>query len=218
MNLKQIKSEICEIGRRLYQKGFAAANDGNISYRLSEKKVLCTPAMICKGFMKPGDLCIVDMSGNQLAGKRRRTTEILLHLAILRERPDVIAVVHCHPPHATAFAMTGEPIPQGISAEMEILLPSVPMATYATTGTQACADSVLPHVHSTNAILLANHGTVTYWDTIERAYWLTEVLDAYCQMVLLARGLGSFNYLTARQKADLREIRRKLGFKDADPA
>src|SRR6478672_10387123 len=96
-NLHQIKLEICDIGRRIYNKGFAAGNDGNISYRLGENEVLCTPTMICKGFINPDDLCTVDMQGEQLSGWRKRTSEVRLHLAIMKERPDVKAVVHCHP-------------------------------------------------------------------------------------------------------------------------
>ena len=95
VNDRQLKEDICEIGRRVYNKGFAAANDGNLSIRVGENAVLCSPTMICKGFMKPDDICAVDMQGNQIAGKRKRTSEILLHLEIMRHRPDVKACVHC---------------------------------------------------------------------------------------------------------------------------
>ena len=105
LNDRKLKELICEIGRRVYNKGFAAANDGNISIRVGENEVLCSPTMICKGFMNPDDICAVDLDGNQIAGKRKRTSEILLHLTIMKARPDVEAVVHCHPPHATAFAV-----------------------------------------------------------------------------------------------------------------
>ena len=108
---RQLKEQICEIGRRVYNRGFAAANDGNLSIRVGENEVLCSPTMICKGFMTPDDICAVDLDGNQIAGKRKRTSEILLHLTIMKHRPDVKAVVHCHPPHATAFAVVGEAIP-----------------------------------------------------------------------------------------------------------
>ena len=108
----KIKQEICAIGDRLYKKGFAAANDGNITFRVSENQVVCTPTLMTKGFMKPDDLCIVDMEGNQLSGRRKRTSEVKLHLAIMKARPELKAVVHCHPPHATAFAVAREPIPQ----------------------------------------------------------------------------------------------------------
>src|SRR5213595_1291110 len=133
----KLREEMCEIGRRIYNKGFAAANDGNISLRLSEDRVLCTPTRVSKGFMKPDDLCIVDMDGKQVSGKRKRSSEILLHLTIMKTRPDVKhfaakrkltswillhltlmktrpdvkSCVHCHPPHATAFAVPQEPIP-----------------------------------------------------------------------------------------------------------
>ena len=109
-NVHQLKLEICDIGRRIYNKGFAAGNDGNISFRLGPNEVLCTPTMVCKGFLKPEDLCTCDMEGKQLSGKRKRTSEVLLHLAIMKERPDVKSCVHCHPPHATAFAVAREPI------------------------------------------------------------------------------------------------------------
>src|SRR5581483_8565974 len=114
MTERQIKEFICEIGRRVYNKGFAAANDGNITVRLNEREILCTPTMVSKGFMKPEDICKEDYEGKQLAGTRKRTSEVLLHLAVYKNRPDVRAVVHCHPPHATAFAVAGEAVPQCI--------------------------------------------------------------------------------------------------------
>ena len=195
-NLYRIKREICEIGDRLYKKGFAAANDGNISYRISEGEVVCTPTLICKGFMKPDDLCTVDMEGNQLSGRRKRTSELLMHLAILKARPDVKSVVHCHPPHPTAFGVAREPLPQCVLSEVEVSLGEVPITRYAIPGSQEFADTVLPFVNKANAIILANHGTVTYDETVEKAYWRTEILDAYCRMLMLARGLGRITYYT----------------------
>src|SRR5450432_638749 len=108
-DVQELKEAICDVGRRIYQRGFAAANDGNITARLNENEILCTPTMCCKGFLTPGDICLVDLAGNQLAGRKRRSSEVLLHLEIMRARPDVQSVVHCHPPHATAFAITREP-------------------------------------------------------------------------------------------------------------
>src|ERR1700716_3722316 len=105
MNEYKLKEQICEIGRRVYNKGFAAANDGNISIRLNDKEVICSPTMVSKGFMKPDDICKVDMEGKQLAGTRKRSSEILLHLSVYKHRTDVHAVVHCHPPHDTGFAL-----------------------------------------------------------------------------------------------------------------
>jgi L-fuculose-phosphate aldolase len=214
MNLHQLKLEICDIGRRIYNKGFAAGNDGNISYRLSEKEVLCTPTFISKGFMQPDDLCIVDMQGKQLSGKRKRSSEILLHLTILRERPDVKSVVHCHPPHATAFAVAREPIPQCVLPEIEVFLGDVPITRYETPGGQAFADTVLPFVQKTNVMILANHGTVSYGETVEKAYWWTEILDAYCRILLLAKDLGKINYFTEGETRELLDLKKRLGFKD----
>lgn len=214
VNVHKIRQEICDIGRRIYNKGFAAANDGNISFRLSEKEVLCTPTMISKGFMKPDDLCIVDMEGNQLSGRRKRTSEIRLHLAIMKARPEVKSVVHCHPPHATAFGIAREPVPQCILPEVEIFLGDVPIARYDTPGGQDFADTILPFVHKSNVIILANHGTVSYGETVERAYWWTEVLDAYCRMLLLARGLGRVNYFTEPEARELLALKQQWGYPD----
>jgi len=186
VNLHKIKQEICEIGDRLYKRGFAAANDGNISYRISDKEVVCTPTQICKGFMKPDDLCVVDMEGNQISGRRKRTSEIKLHLAIMKARPEIKSVVHCHPPHATAFGIAREPVPQCVLPEVEVFLGDVPITKYATPGGEEFASTILPFVHKTNIIILANHGTVSYGDTVEHAYWWTEILDAYCRKLMLA--------------------------------
>jgi L-fuculose-phosphate aldolase len=214
VNVHKIKQEICEIGDRIYKKGFAAANDGNISYRASQNEVVCTPTMISKGFMKPEDLCVVDMEGKQLSGRRKRTSEIMLHLAIMKERPEIKSVVHCHPPHATAFGIAREPVPQCVLPEVEIFLGDVPITKYATPGGQEFADTILPFVKKTNVIILANHGTVSFGETVERAYWWTEVLDAYCRMLMLARGLGRINYFSEPEANALIELKHKLGFTD----
>ncbi len=214
MTIQQIKREICEIGRRIYNKGFAAGNDGNITYRLAKNKVLCTPTLISKGSMKPDDLCVVDMNGKQLSGKRKPSSEIRLHLTILRERPDVNSVVHCHPPHATAFAVAREPIPQAVLPEIEVFLGEVPITPYKTPGTQEFADTVLPFVKHSTVMILANHGTVSFGETVERAYWWTEILDAYCRILMLARDLGRINYFTESETRELLEMKQKWGFQD----
>jgi L-fuculose-phosphate aldolase len=214
MNVHKLRQEICEIGQRVYQRGFAAANDGNISYRIGENEVLCTPTMICKGFMKPEDLCTVDMQGKQLSGKRKRTSEILLHLAIMRERPEVKSVVHCHPPHATAFAVAREPIPQCVLPEVEVFLGETPITKYETPGGSAFAETILPFVKRTNVIILANHGTVSYGETVEQAYWWTEILDSYCRILMLAKQLGNVSYFSEGETRELLALKKKLGFKD----
>jgi L-fuculose-phosphate aldolase len=215
VNVYKLKQEICDIGRRIYNKGFAAGNDGNISFRLSETEVLCTPTMVSKGFMTPDDLCIVDMEANQLAGRRKRTSEIRLHLAIMKERPEIKSVVHCHPPHATAFAVAHEPIPQCVLPEVEVFLGDVPITKYETPGGQAFAETILPFVKRSNVIILANHGTVSFGETVERAYWWTEILDAYCRILMLARDLGKVNYFTEEKTRELLKLKGQWGFTDA---
>ncbi|HKI32710.1 MAG TPA: class II aldolase/adducin family protein, partial [Gemmataceae bacterium] len=214
VNIQKIKQEICDIGDRLYKKGFAAANDGNISYRLNDKEVLCTPTMICKGFMKCEDMCKVDLEGKQLAGTRKRSSEILLHLAVYKNRPDVKAVVHCHPPHATAFAVAGVPIPQCILPEVEVFLGDVPTARYETPGTQKFADTIVPHLKASNTIILANHGTVTFGPDLEKAYWNSEIIDAYCKILILAKQIGNVNYFTPGQTKELLDLKQRLGYDD----
>ena len=213
-NAYKRKKEICEIGQRVYNKGFAAANDGNISYRLSENEVLCTPTMHSKGFLKPEDICLIDMTGKQLAGIKKRSSEALLHLQIYKERPDVKSVVHCHPPHATAFAIAREPIPQGVLPEVEVFLGDVPISQYETPGGQAFADTIIPLVKKTNVVILANHGTVSWGEDVERAYWWTEILDAYCRMLMLAKSIGRVNYLSAEHTRELLDLKSKWGFTD----
>ena len=215
INDRRLKEEICEIGRRVYAKGFAAANDGNISIRVGENEVLCSPTMICKGFMKPEDICAVDLQGNQIAGTKKRTSEILLHLSIMRAREDVKAVVHCHPPHATAFAVAREPIPQCVLPEIEVFIGEVPFAPYETPGGQKFADTVLPFLKpGTNTIILSNHGTVSFGKTLEEAYWKTEIIDAYCRILLLAKQIGPLKYLDERESRELLDLKKKLGFDD----
>src|SRR5262245_18992798 len=221
MNEYKIKEQMCEIGRRLYNRGFAAANDGNITVRLNEKEILCTPTMVSKGFMKPEDICKVDYDGKQLAGTKRRTSEVLLHLVVYKIRPDVNAVVHCHPPHATAFAVAQEPIPKCVLPEVEVFLGEVPIAKYETPGGQKFADTIAPYVKDCNTILLANHGTATFGPTLENAYFNSEIIDAYCRILILSKLLGRVNYFGEDKTNELLQLKKRLGYDDVrfnDPA
>jgi L-fuculose-phosphate aldolase len=213
-DVQQLKQAICEIGDRIYKRGFAAANDGNITVRLNEAEVLCTPTMCCKGFLTPEDICVVDMVGKQLSGRKKRTSEVFLHLEIMKARPEVQSVVHCHPPHATAFAVAREPIPQAVLPEVEVFLGEVPIAPYETPGGKRFAETILPFVTKSNVIILANHGTVSYGETVERAYWWTEILDAYCRILILARQLGPIHYLSREKTQELIDLKQQWGFTD----
>ncbi len=212
--IEQKKQEICDIGDRIYKKGFAAANDGNISFRISETEVLCTPTLVSKGFLTPDDICTIDIEGNQIGGKKKRSSEALLHLEIMKARPEIKSVVHCHPPHATAFAIAREPIPQCVLPEVEVFLGEVPIARYETPGSKNFAETILPFVHKSNVVILANHGTVSYGVDVEKAYWWTEILDAYCKMLMLARGLGNVEYLSRPKTQELLDLKKVWGFTD----
>ena len=213
-NVFQLKKDICEIGQRIYNKGFAAANDGNITVKISDNEFLCTPTMHSKGFLKPDDICTIDGQGNQTAGRKKRSSEALLHLEIYRQRPDIKSVVHCHPPHATAFAIAREPIPQCVLPEVEIFLGDVPITKYETPGGQDFADTIIPFFDRTNVIILANHGTVSYGEDVEKAYWWTEILDAYCRMLMLAKGLGNVSFFTEDKERELLSLKEQWGWTD----
>lgn len=205
------RREICEIGRRLYARGLISAGEGNLSCRLADGRVLCTPTQVCKGFLEPDDLCLVDLEGRRLAGRRGPTSEILLHLEIYRAAPAARAVVHCHPPHVMAFAVTGAEIPSGVLPEVEIFLGPVPRAAYETPGTSRFAQSIRPFLAHASTVVLANHGAVSWAATIERAWWQLEILDAYCRVLLLARLVGPVQPLPADKLAELAALRSAFG-------
>ena len=207
----KLKEEMCEVGRRIWVKGFCAGNEGNHSVRIGPDRVLCTPTGISKGFLKPDDICTVDMEGKQVAGKRKRTSEILMHLAIYKARPDVKAVVHSHPPHATAFAIAGVELPTCIHPEAEVFLGAVKTAKYVTPGDTRLGESILPYVKDANTILLQNHGSVTFDKDLEGAYYKLEIVDAYARILILAKQIGSIRPLDAGEMKELLELKQRFG-------
>lgn len=211
----KLKDLMCDIGRRIWLKGFCAGNEGNHSYRISENRILCTPTGISKGNLKPEDLCIVDMEGKQVSGSRKRTSEIRLHLAIYRQRPDVKAVIHSHPPHATAFAVAGVELPTCIHPEAEIFLGAVKTARYVTPGDNRLGDSIAPFVKDSNTILLGNHGVVCYDQDLEQAYYKLEIVDAYARILLLAKQVGNVRPLAADEMKELLQLKSRIGLSDA---
>lgn len=214
MNDRQARETICEVGRRLYARGFAAANDGNITVRIGENRFVCTPTGVSKGYMKPDDLCVIDIEGNQISGVKKRSSEALLHLTIYKERSDINGVLHCHPPHATAFAIAQEPIPKCVLPEVEVFLGEVPIAKYETPGTQRFADTIRPYAKDCNTVLLANHGTVAFSKDLMTAYFNTEIIDAYCRMLILARQLGPIHYIGEKHVGELMQMKQRLGIDD----
>src|SRR4051812_40076344 len=210
----KLKEQMCEIGRKIWLKGFCAGNEGNHSYRLSEDRVLCTPSLISKGNLKPDVMCVVDMEGKQISGKRKRTSEILLHLAIYKGRDDVRAVIHSHPPHATAFAIADIDLPTCIHPEAEVFLGPVKTAKYVTPGDNRLPDSIKPYIKESNTILLGNHGVVCYGPDLEDAYYKLEIVDAYARILLLTKQLGSVRPLSGDEMTDLLALKTKFGMYD----
>jgi L-fuculose-phosphate aldolase len=210
----QLKEQMCDIGRRIWQKGYCAGNEGNHSIRIGPDRVLCTPTGISKGFLKPDDICTVDLEGKQVSGKRKRTSEILMHLAIYKARPDVKAVVHSHPPHATAFAIAGVELPTCIHPEAEVFLGVVKTAKYVTPGDTRLGESLLPYVKDSNTILLQNHGSVTFSTDLEDAYYKLEIVDAYARILLLAKQIGSIRPLDAGEMKELLELKQRFGLRE----
>lgn len=211
-----IKAEIVEVGRKLWMRQYVDGNGGNISYRLTEDAVLCTPTLVSKADLKPQDLCLVDLEGNQLAGGRPRTSEILLHLEIYKSVPEAKGVVHCHPAHATAYAITGRVPPTCVIPEFEVFVGKVALSPYETPGSKKFAETVVPYVKTHNTVLLANHGIVCWADTVTHAEWFVEVVDTYCWTLMLASQLGApVSHIAPDKAEDLIAIKQKLGLPDA---
>lgn len=212
---RALRAEIIKVGQKLWDRQYVDGNGGNISARIGSRYVLCTPTMMCKADLEPDDICLSDLDGNILAGDRARTSEILLHLAIYKANAQARAVVHCHPPHATAFAITGAAPPNGFIAEYEYFVGAAALAPYETPGTQAFADTVIPFARDHNTILLANHGVVCWSDTVTHAEWLVEILDTYCRTLTIARQLGRILHpIPAEKIEELLVRKREAGLPD----
>lgn len=210
-----IKEEICAVGKKLWMRQYVDGNGGNISYRIGPNAVICTPTLVSKADLTPDDLCMVDLEGNQIAGKRARTSEIFLHLEIYKAVPEAKAAVHCHPAHATAYAITGRVPPTRVIPEYEVFVGTVAVAPYETPGTPAFAQTVLPFVKQHNTVLLANHGIVCWADSVTHAEWYAEVVDTYCWTLMLASQLGApLSYIPQDKAADLLSIKKRLGLPD----
>jgi len=211
----ELKLQLCEIGRRLWQREYVDGNGGNIAIRVGEDIALCTPTLVSKGFMKPVDMCLVDLEGNQLAGAKKRTSEILMHLQIMKRQPRAVATVHCHPPYSTGFAVAGVQPPTCMIPEYEVFS-SVAIAPYRTPGTPEMGKLVADLVDKHNTILMANHGVVAWsHNNVEDAYFKMEILEAYCRTVLVATQLGKpVNTMTPAQLQDLLKIKQSLGIPD----
>jgi len=213
--IKVLKERMCDIGRRLWQRDYTDGNGGNITIRVGDNLALCTPTLICKGFMTPDDMCLVDLDGKQLAGVRKRTSEAMTHFGIMKRQPAAKSCVHAHPPHATAFAIANVEIPYCLIPEAEVFLGKIGVAKYQTPGTPANADEVgeVGKIHQ--AVLMQNHGVIVWGKDVEDAYWKMENIDSYCRTIWIAAGLGGgLHRFTGGQAKELIELRQKLGMPD----
>ena len=210
-----LKEQICEMGHRLWKRAYVDGNGGNMAIRVGEDIAICTPTLVSKGSLKPEDMCLVDFEGNQLCGTKKRTSEILMHLQMMKRQPKAVATCHCHPPHATAFAVAGIAPPTCMLPEYEVFC-SVGVAPYRTPGSPDMGKLVAELTDQFNTILMANHGVVTWsHNNIEEAYWRMEIIEAYCRTIVVAGQLGKpINTFTGPQMKELLNIKQSLGFVD----
>ena len=208
---EQIRADIVEVGRRLYARGFVASNDGNISVRLDETRLMTTPKSVSKGFMTPDMMVVVDYDGTKLAGERDPSSELPMHLEIYRNRPDANAVVHAHPPLATGFAVAGIPLTRAVLAEVVTTLGSIPIAEYGTPSTPELPEAVRKYIKAHDGLLLANHGAVTCCRTVMSAYFKMETIEHFAKISLVARLLGREHLLSREEVQRLQGLRGMYG-------
>ena len=208
---ERLRAEIVEIGRRVYDRGFVASNDGNISVRLDDDRLLMTPTGVSKGFMTPDMLVTTDLTGRKLSGDREASSEILMHLAVYELRPDIKAVVHAHPPTATGFAVAGIPLDRAVLAEVVTTLGSIPIADYGTPSTTELADAVRHYISAHDGLLLANHGALTVAQELFAAYYKMETVEHFARISLVARQLGGERVLSREEVDRLQNLRDRYG-------
>jgi len=211
MNEYDIKKDIIEVGRRCWQKGWVASNDGNISVRISEKEILTTATGQSKGFLTPDLIVKVDRKGNLLDGDLKPSSEIQMHLLVYDKRPEIRAVFHAHPPYCTAHAVTGLSLSECVLPEIVVSLGAIPLAQYGTPSTLEVPESLVPYLEKYNAFLLENHGSLTLGGDLYEAYYRMESIEHFAKILYLARGLGSVHLLDQNQVDKLKDIRSRYG-------
>ncbi len=218
----EIKKEICEVGKKIYDLGFVAANDGNISVKVGPNEFYCTPTGVSKGYMTPDMIIKIDADGNKLEGKLNPSSEIKMHMRVYKERPDVNAVVHAHPPVATAFTVAGVEMDQMILPEAILTIGNVPTCDYGTPSTMEIPDSLMPFIQRHDAFLLKNHGALTVGNTLMRACFTMEEVEFNAKINLYARQIGvgaeaRIDEIPCDQLEKLMELRKKMGLPGKHP-
>ncbi len=208
---RQHREDIVRFGRMLHQRGYIAATDGNLSVRLDHETVLSTPTGMSKGMLEPEDLVVVDMKGKKVTGRRQVSSEIGMHLLIYSLRPDTHGIVHAHPPTATGYAAAGLPLNQALISEIVLSLGCIPLARYATPGTPDLVAALEPLVPQYDAILMANHGVVTFGEDLTRAYMKMETVEHFAQITLVTHLLGRQQLLTQDDVSKLIDARERYG-------
>ncbi len=213
----EIRKEICEVGHKLWLKGFVAANDGNISVKLNENEYLCTPTGVSKGSLTPDMIIKVDKNGNKLEGKLNPSSEIKMHMRVYRERPDVNAVVHAHPPVSTAFTVADIDLDQYILPEAVLTIGDVPTCDYGTPSTMEIPDSLDPYIQNHDAFLLRNHGALTVGCDLTKAFFIMEEVEFNAVICKHAMELGAVHEIPGPQLKKLMELRKKMNLPGRHP-
>ena len=206
-----LRADIVEVGRRMYARGYIASNDGNISIRLDDNAILTTPKGVSKGFMTPDMMVVTDLEGKKIRGSRDASSELLMHLEVYRNRSDVGAVVHAHPPVATGFAVAGIPLDRAVLAEVVTTLGSIPIAEYGTPSTPELPAAVRKYIKAHDGLLLANHGALTVAGDVFAAYYKMETIEHFARISLVARQLGREHLLSRDEVARLQDLRGNYG-------
>ena len=209
---KSARRDIVEAGKRMYIRGFANGNDGNLSARISQNEIIATPTAVSKGFMREDELIKLDLEGNVLSGTLKPSSEIKLHLEIYKTTPDMAAVCHAHPPIATTFAAAGQPLDKAFLQESVVQLGIVPVAEYAAPGSDKLALEAAKFTKDYYACLLEAHGVVTWGQSVLQSLYRLESVEFTAQITMYSQIMGFTRTLSHEQIDDLAEIRKNLGF------
>lgn len=205
----KFRSEITRFCHLIYEKGFVASTDGNVSARLPDGHIMCTPTVCNKRFVTPEDMVIIDKKGNRIKGERKASSEIAMHLLIYEMRPDINAVVHAHPQCATAYAAAGIPLNKALISEVILALGCIPLTEYGTPGTPELTDELRPFVKDFDALLMSNHGVVTYGANLEDAFNRMDTVEHFAKISIYTKILGRERLLSAEDVEKLRVQRQK---------
>lgn len=205
-----MKKQIIDTARWLWEQKLVVGTDGNLSVRLDDDRIMVTPSGLAKGRLSPDDLVLVDQNGKHLQGKNKASSELAMHLAVYRERPEITACVHSHAPFATAFAVAGVQLAEDVLPEVVVGIGGIPLTDYAPPGTDAVPKVLEPLLEHNNAFLLRNHGLLTIGRSLEEAYNRHETVEHYARIVHLARQLGNVESIPSEDFQRLAKMRQKL--------